>query len=134
MVLRAAQGEDDQLIAGALGVSIEAVDQTIRAGIRKLEQQYPARHGRTRRQAKELLKCFRNKRSCGAPKPAIYDADGRRVGAKAIPFGMAPEDLVCDPRGSTQVVLELACRIAGTEVPMLRMRRSEAPGESSKGE
>ena len=57
----------------------------------------------------------------------MYDADGRRVGAKAKPFGAAVEDLVRDPRGSTQVVLELACRIAGANVPTLRVRMDEAP-------
>jgi hypothetical protein len=130
VVLGVAEGASDAAIAANLRVSTEAVDQTLRAGIRKLEQRYPARHGRNWRQARDLLKCFENKRSCGAPRTAMYDAEGRRVGAKAKPFGMAVEDLVRDPRGSTQVVLELACRITGTAIPALLVRRDEGPREA----
>jgi len=127
VVVGVAHGESDELMAASLGVSVEAIDQTLRAGIRKLEKQYPARHGRNRRQARELLSCFENKRSSGSPRSVSYDADGRRVAARAKPYGTAVEDLVRDPRGSTQVVLELVCRIAGNAVPMLRVRMSEAP-------
>jgi hypothetical protein len=127
VMLGAASGESDLGLANALGIKVEAVAQTLRAGIRKLEQRFPARRGLSRSEARDLLRCFENKQSRRhAPKTPVFDSDGRRVGARASPFGTTVEDLASDPRGSTQVVLELVSRMAGVEVPRLTLRCEEA--------
>jgi hypothetical protein len=121
VVLGVAHGHSNDEIAARLSLSPVRAAQTLQAALTKLEDTYQPRRGLTEKDASEILRLM-SRRKGGAPPTPVFDDRGRQVGAKAKAFGMCPEDLVGQPWGSTQTLVELAARITGQQVPFLRLR------------
>lgn len=120
VVIEVARGRSNSEIAELLRIKVRGVEDTLAAGVRKLQDAYE--RPLPEHSSVDVLRCLRNRRSCN-PRGG--------GGPAAQAFGTQPGD-ARRVTGGTGFLLELACRIQGAPVPMLGRRVGELREQAHK--